>query len=73
LQEWADPDSLMNRGELARSIANRVGARGVDPVALLDVVDVAAGNPLRRFLSDSSVPVTERIALALAGPAFQWR
>jgi uncharacterized protein (DUF1800 family) len=73
LQEWADPDSLMNRGELARSIANRVGARAVDPVALLDVVDVAAGNPVRRFLSDSSIPVTERIALALAGPAFQWR
>jgi uncharacterized protein (DUF1800 family) len=73
LQEWADPDSLMNRGELARSIANRVGARAVDPVALLDVVDVAAGNPVRRFLSDSSIPVTERIALARAGPAFQWR
>jgi uncharacterized protein (DUF1800 family) len=72
-QEWADPDSLLNRGELARSIANVVGSRAVDPVRLLEVVDVAAGNPLQRFLSDTSIPVTERIALALAGPAFQWR
>jgi hypothetical protein len=45
----------------------------VDPVRLLEVVDVAAGNPLQRLLSDTSIPVTERIALALAGPAFQWR
>jgi uncharacterized protein (DUF1800 family) len=72
-QEWADPDSLLNRGELARSIANVVGSRAVDPVRLLEVVDVAAGNPLQRLLSDTSIPVTERIALALAGPAFQWR
>ncbi|HEY6359925.1 MAG TPA: DUF1800 family protein, partial [Vicinamibacterales bacterium] len=73
MQEWADPDSLLNRGELARSIANAAGTRSADPVALLDVVDVAAGNPLRGFLSDTSIPVADRMALALAGPAFQWR
>jgi len=73
MQEWADPDSLLNRGELARSIARVTGIRSIDPQALLDVVDVAPGNPLHGLLADNSIPVGERVALALAGPAFQWR
>jgi len=73
MQEWADPDSLLNRGELARSITRVTGVRNIDPQALLDVVDVAAGNPLHALLSDSSIQANERVALALAGPAFQWR
>jgi uncharacterized protein (DUF1800 family) len=79
-QEWADPDSLLNRAELARTIARRMrpstNARGrghVDPRILLDVVDVPAGDPLRTLLADSTIAPDERIALALAGPAFQWR
>ena len=87
-QEWADPDSLLNRAELARTVARRVrpstAARGalsrvegrraaVDPRLLLDVVDVPAGDPLRTFLADTSIAADERLALALAGPAFQWR
>ena len=46
---------------------------GLDPAILLDVVDVPAGNPLHALLADSSIAADERIALALAGPAFQWR
>jgi uncharacterized protein (DUF1800 family) len=87
-QEWADPDSLLNRAELARTIARRLrastvarGARSVaegrasriDPRMLLDVVDVPAGDPLHTMLADNSIVWDERIALALAGPAFQWR
>ena len=84
--EWADPDSLLNRAELARTIArravrgNRDGVRlkadttfEFDPRQLLDVIDVRPGDPLPTMLADKSIPADERIALALAGPAFQWR
>jgi uncharacterized protein (DUF1800 family) len=72
MQDWADPDSLLNRAELSRTIARRL--RGsVDPRQLLDVVDLPAGNPLHDLLSDTSIAVDERVALAIAGPAFQWR
>ena len=72
-QEWADPDSLLNRAELARTIARRLRAQRIDPRGLLDVVDVPAGDPLHELLADNSIAADERIALALAGPAFQWR
>jgi uncharacterized protein (DUF1800 family) len=72
-QEWADPDSLLNRAELARTIARRMRVQRIDPRILLDVVDVPAGDPLRTLLADNSIAPDERIALALAGPAFQWR
>jgi uncharacterized protein (DUF1800 family) len=70
-QEWADPDSLLNRAELSRTIARRL--RSVDPRTLLDVVDAPTGDPLHGLLADTSIPAGERVALALAGPAFQWR
>ena len=72
-QEWADPDSLLNRAELARTIARRLRGRRIDPHMLRDVVDVRPGDPLHLFLADSSIAVDERVALVLAGPAFQWR
>ncbi len=71
-QEWADPDALLNRAELARTLARRLGFRD-DPRALLDVVDVPDDDPLRTLLSDRSIPATDRLALGIAGPAFQWR
>ncbi len=73
MQEWADPDSLLNRGELARTISRQPGVAAVDPRTLLDVVDVAAGNPLHSLIADTSISAPERVALAIAGPAFQWR
>ncbi|MGQ0815246.1 MAG: DUF1800 domain-containing protein [Gemmatimonadota bacterium] len=76
-QEWADPDALLNRGELARTIARqtigKASGAGFAPQRLLEVVDVANGNPLQALLADNSIPADERIALAIAGPAFQWR
>ena len=72
-QEWADPDSLLNRAELARTIARRLRAQRTDPRVLLDVVDVSSGDPLHTLVSDNSIAADERLALALAGPAFQWR
>ena len=72
-QEWADPDSLLNRAELARTIARRLRAQRIDPRILLDVVDVPPGDPLHKLLADNTIAADERIALALAGPAFQWR
>ena len=49
------------------------GTPYIDPLALLDVVDVATSDPLRRLLADTSVAAADRVALAIAGPAFQWR
>ena len=72
-QEWAGPDSLLNRAELARTVARRLRAQQIDPRTLLDAVDINAGDPLHGLLADNSIPADERIALALAGPAFQWR
>jgi len=72
-QEWADPDSLLNRAELARTIARRLRVQRVDPRGLVDLVEIPSGDPLRGFLADNSIPADERVALALAGPAFQWR
>jgi uncharacterized protein (DUF1800 family) len=73
MQEWADPDALLNRAELARTIAGLIGDRMSDPRALLDVVDVGPEDPLRRLVGDRSIAASERVALAIAGPAFQWR
>ena len=73
MQEWADPDSLLNRGELARTISKLPAVRDIDPRSLMDVVDVPAGNPLHALVADTSIAAPERIALAVAGPAFQWR
>ena len=73
MQEWADPDSLLNRGELARSMSRQRAVATLDPRTLLDVVDVPKGDPLHAMLADDKLPPLERIALAIAGPAFQWR
>ena len=71
-QEWADPDSLLNRAELARTFVRRLGVHD-DPRVLLDVVEVHAADPLRTLLADTSVSAADRFALGIAGPAFQWR
>jgi uncharacterized protein (DUF1800 family) len=71
--EWADPDSLLNRAELSRTVARRLRTRRVDPRVLVDTIDAPQDDPLRRMAADSSIAADERVALALAGPAFQWR
>ena len=73
LEAWADPDALMNRAELARSIARTIGARIPDPAVLLETIDVAQQDTTSIMLRDTSTPREERLALALGGPAFQWR
>jgi uncharacterized protein (DUF1800 family) len=73
-REWADPDSLLNRAELARSMTRRSPAVSSDLASrITDVVDVAPNDPVRAMLSDSSIEARERVSLAIAGPAFQWR
>ncbi len=84
--EWADPDSLLNRAELARSSAGRLssatltgssrGARQaprVDPTRFLEIVDVSDSDPLGTLLADAVISADERTALVFGGPAFQWR
>jgi len=73
LGDWADPDGLMNRAEMARTTVERMPRVGVDPVRLVEVVDLPADDPLPALLADTSIPADERLALAFGGPAFQWR
>jgi uncharacterized protein (DUF1800 family) len=73
LQEWADPDSLLNRGELARTITRQPAVQRIDSRSLLELVDVPSTDPVHALLTDNTIPAPERIALAIAGPAFQWR
>ena len=73
LQEWSDPDALLNRGELSRTLSRLPGMMSVDPRLLLDVVDVAPIDPVHRLLADTTISAPDRLALAIAGPAFQWR
>lgn len=73
VREWADPDGLMNRAELARSVGRRIASSGLEPARLLEVVDSPDDEPLQRIAADRSIPPAERVALVLAGPAFQWR
>jgi uncharacterized protein (DUF1800 family) len=72
-REWVDPDSLLNRAELARTMTQFGARQGIDPPALLEGIDVEADDPLHTMLGDRSIPIPERLALAIAGPAFQWR
>lgn len=73
--DWADPDSLMNRAELARTATNRLlrDLQSIDPASIAEVVDVPSDDPLVGLLGDDSIRIRERLALAFAGPAFQWR
>lgn len=86
-REWADSDAPMNRAELARTLARRAGRtlrgapaepggtrpRSPDLRPLGTVIPLERGDLLRDMLADDSIPVDERVALAFAGPAFQWR
>jgi uncharacterized protein (DUF1800 family) len=72
-QEWLEPDALMNRAELARTIATRAAPTVTDPEALVELVEPAEAPALASVLSDTGIAVDERLALALSGPAFQWR
>jgi uncharacterized protein (DUF1800 family) len=73
MPEWADPDSLLNRAELARTLARRLRDARVDAAAFLDVIDAGDTGSLRTLLKDNAIPSIDRVALAIAGPAFQWR
>jgi len=75
-RDWSDPDALMNRAELARTLAQRAGrGRGgnVDVRPLATTMALEPEDPLPDVLADTTVPLQERVALAFAGPAFQWR
>lgn len=73
MKEWADPDSLMNRAELGRTLAQRFARGRFEPEKILELVDLPDSDPLRPLLADSSIGRDNRLALGIAGPAFQWR
>ena len=55
------------------ALTTQPGINSIDPLSLIELVDLPAGDPARTLLADNSIPRPERIALAIAGPAFQWR
>lgn len=71
--EWADPDSLLNRAELARTMARRFTAGDTDARALIETIDVAGDDPVHAMLDDSTIRPADRVALVFASPSFQWR
>lgn len=71
--EWADPDSLLNRAEFARTVTRRLMTRNVDARTLLDTIDVASTDPIHTMLTGNSTTAADRVALVFAGPSFQWR
>jgi hypothetical protein len=40
---------------------------------LLEVADIGDTDLLRAMIADTSIPAADRVALALASPALQWR
>lgn len=77
MSEWADPDSLMNRAELARTVSTTVvgrgGGRSRAVAELAGVVERADDDPFPALVADETIPIDERVALGFADPAFQWR
>ena len=74
MQEWADPDSLLNRAELARTIARRLRQRRLDPRGARSTsstsrqaIRCARCWPTRRL------PPPSASRSPSPGPAFQWR
>lgn len=73
MREWADPDALMNRAELARSIARHVARSRVEPLALAERLHLDAADPRMAILEDETLSRQDRFAITFASPAFQWR
>jgi uncharacterized protein (DUF1800 family) len=72
--DWAAPDALMNRAEQAGVVAAAAGSSSPPaPSDLIEVAPIPTSSRLAGMLRDPDIPPTERIALALGGPAFQWR
>jgi len=73
LADWGDPDSLLNRAELARTLSRLPGVDRVQPETLIELIETPDDGPLREVARDGAVSVADRIALTIAAPDFQWR
>ena len=76
IKDWADSASLMNRAEMARSLASSPLGRRLSLEELTEIARQAtdpAAEELASLLTNSDIERNERIALALASPTFQWR
>ena len=76
LSDWGDSASLMSRAELARTLASYPLGREFSLARVRELL-VSSPEPsaeaLLSLLEDESIRRSERIALALASPTFQWR
>jgi uncharacterized protein (DUF1800 family) len=70
-REWSDPDSLLNRAEYARAMSRRW--RGGEAALGRAASSVDTDPLLRQMLADAQMPISDRVALLVASPSFQWR
>lgn len=72
LTDWADPDSLMNRAELARQLARKLRRDGWRADELLTLLPQQRQAELQAVLG-GDLSSRDQVALLVGGPAFQWR
>ena len=72
-QDWADPDALIKRTDLALKISQKLRKRRLDANALApQLIEAHDLGVLRQALSTQRDP-SDALALLLASPDFQWR
>lgn len=71
--DWADPDSLLRRADLAQQLAKMMRRQSVDVRAILaDTVESSNAKALADLIAQQATPQLQ-LALLVASPDFQWR
>lgn len=71
--DWADPDSLLRRADLAQMMSAMLGRKGVNITDLLsDTMELSNPAALVDLLKQQPTPQLQ-LALFVASPDFQWR
>ena len=70
--DWADPDSLLRRADLAREMTSRFRTSADVGALLAETMEVSNPTALIRLLEQQPNAQTQ-LALLLASPDFQWR
>lgn len=73
LSVWADPDSLLKRAEVARTLSRFTVRKDSGLPGILTVLKSPERDPLNEILSDNLIKPADRLALTISSPAFQWR
>jgi uncharacterized protein (DUF1800 family) len=73
VQDWADPDSLLRRADLAKALTRKMRRLRPDVRSILaETMEVPNPSVLVQLL-DQQPDLNTQLALLLASPDFQWR